>query len=69
MAKARNQGHGLMKLQAYEYRSALVPNWMLLSQEKINILVSAANHFLKHPMTYEEFRASATNITTEMFNV
>ena len=68
MTQARNQGHGLLKLQAYEYRSALVPNWMLLSQDKINILISAADHFLKENVTYEEFRATATKIAMEMFN-
>lgn len=35
MQQARRQGSGLLKLQLYEYRNALVPDWNLLTAEQI----------------------------------
>ena len=69
LARARNQGHGLKKLQAYEYRSALVPNWNLLSFENVKRLESAADNFLGRSTTYEEFRSLASQLAMEVFDV
>ena len=68
LAKARNQGHGLKKLQAYEYRSALVPNWRRLSVKKIETLIKAADGFIEKPTTYNDFRSMATKLATEVFD-
>ena len=68
-ACARNQGNGLLKLQAYEYRSALVPNWYNLSKDDIELLVSSANTLLLEGGTYEIIREKATKLALEVFNV
>ncbi len=69
LACARNQGHGLQKLQAYEYRSALVPNWNNLSKDDIELLVSTANTLLLEGGTYEIIREKATKLAMKVFNV
>jgi hypothetical protein len=66
---ARNQGRGLLKLQAYEYRLAPVPNWNLLSSSKVGKLVSAAETLLNNIPSYDDFRSIATNLAKEVFDV
>ena len=69
MSCARNQGNGLLKLQSYEYRSAIVPDWRLLSAESIKKLVSTAHEVIKSPISYVDFRNKATVLAREVFHV
>ena len=63
----RNQGDGLIKLQAYEYKSALVPDWGRLTQVRIRKLISTANSLLEDRPSYEEFRRRASKVAEEVF--
>ena len=63
----RNQGNGLIKLQAYEYKSVLVPDWMRLSKDCVAKLVSVADVLLATKPDYLTFRSKASAITNEVF--
>jgi predicted RNA methylase len=63
----RNQGDGLIKLQAYEYKSVLVPDWMKLSKDRVDKLVSVADVLLATKPDYATFRSKASAITNEVF--
>lgn len=39
LAHSRNQGNGLVKIQLYEYRNVLVPDWHLFSRRTKNSLI------------------------------
>lgn len=63
----RNQGDGLIKLQAYEYKAVLLPDWRKLSQSQINKLVKVADHLLGSKLQYESFRRAASKVAQEVF--
>lgn len=63
----RNQGDGLIKLQAYEYKSVLVPDWTMLSKDCVTKLVAAADELLTAKPDYATFRSKASAITNEVF--
>ena len=44
---ARNQGNGLKKLQLYEYKETIVPDWRLLSSKEISCLNKKADELCK----------------------
>lgn len=47
LRKARNQGNGLFKLQLFEYKDALIPNWNLLNLEQVLQLKNIAEELIK----------------------
>lgn len=62
----RNQGDGLMKLQAYEYKSAIVPDWGRLLGNQRDYLISVADDLIKTKPAYEVFRKTATLAAKEV---
>jgi adenine-specific DNA-methyltransferase len=47
--RTRNQGHGLQKIQLYEYREALVPDWTSLSKSAQGRLRRSGEELLEAP--------------------
>lgn len=68
LSSGRNQGNGLTKIQAFEYRSARVPDWSKLSASAIKRLTAGATLALRSHWSYDEFRSFATKLTAEVFN-
>ena len=67
IAAGRNQGHGLTKLQAFEYKNVAVPDWTMLTSSDINGLMSAADELLYSADNYQSVRTRATELTRGMF--
>lgn len=59
-AAASNQGSGLLKLQLYEYKSVMLPNWMKLSNEDVEELSVLAKSLIEKDAKYEEVKSVAT---------
>ena len=68
LAVARNQGNGLSKLQLYEYKSVQVPDWRLLTSERVRDLMGVAQTLIVKNPTYETVRLTANQITRGLFN-
>jgi adenine-specific DNA-methyltransferase len=63
VAAARNQGNGLKKLQLYEYRQVLLPDWRLLPKRTINSLQKMALALINDNADYMTVRATANKRT------
>lgn len=68
LGSGRNQGNGLTKIQAFEYRTARVPDWSKLSAGAVRRLTAGASLALRSRWSYEEFRSFATRLTAEAFD-
>jgi len=66
-AAGRNQGNGLTKLQLFEYRNVVVPDWTLLSSNDVNKLVSEADELLSSANGYQPVKSRATELARSMF--
>lgn len=67
-AAARNQGNGLKKLQLYEYRQVLLPDWRLLPKRTINSLKKVATTLITDAADYMTVRDTANKNTKGLFN-
>jgi hypothetical protein len=59
VAAARNQGNGLKKLQLYEYRQVLLPDWRILPKRTISAMQKVATALIKDEADYKTVRAIA----------
>lgn len=66
---ARTQGNGLYKLQVYEYRNAIVPDWRLLSGCSIKLISSLAKKYLNGKIPFEQVDAIIKNIIDKEINL
>lgn len=64
----RPQGDGLTKLQCYEYKQALVPDWRILPARQIRRLLATADRLLSIKSDYFTVVNEATKIAKEVFN-
>lgn len=64
----RNQGSGLTKLQVFEYKQAVVPDWSMLSEYEVQELVSVASKATENNLGYSEIIKIA-NRTAERLNL
>lgn len=60
---ARNQGSGLLKLQVYEYKQTMVPDWRQLPIRSIHFLSSMASRLINEDASYESVRKTANKLT------
>jgi len=63
---ARNQGNGLAKLQLYEYKEAMVPDWRSLSKRSVQTLFEVSLSLIKENAGYETVRRSADEAVEEL---
>lgn len=68
LSSGRNQGNGLTKLQVFEYKQAVVPNWTMLSECEVKELISIATHAIENKLNYSEILKVA-NKTAERMNL
>ena len=64
----RSQGSGLVKLQLFEYKGALVPDWRLLTKCQVNDVFLVANNLLVGNPTKEQVTKAANEILGRYFN-
>lgn len=50
----RNQGNGLIKLQLYEYKDSIVPDWRLLSSSQVISILNSATRLVKENANWAE---------------
>lgn len=60
---ARNQGSGLLKLQLYEYKQVMVPDWRRLSNRKIKALSDKALNLISDGAAYDTVRKIANKLS------
>lgn len=65
---ARNQGNGLLKLQLYEYKQVLVPDWRRLPNSIINELQQNAQYLIDDGANYQSVRRVANELSKEFLN-
>ncbi|MFV5591731.1 Eco57I restriction-modification methylase domain-containing protein [Acinetobacter variabilis] len=68
VSAARNMGNGLSKLQLYEYKGVMVPNWNLLTPQEIAELSQLAQELIKRGAKYEEVQKIATNFLKKIIH-
>lgn len=64
---ARNQGNGLKKLQVYEYKSAFIPDWRIISSKNKDLLLKKALLLIEHKASLEEVKSTANRAVQEVF--
>lgn len=64
----RSQGSGLIKLQLFEYKGALVPDWNFLTKYQVEDILIIANELLKNNATKENVTERANAIIGKYFN-
>lgn len=64
---ARNQGNGLKKLQAYEYKSAIVPDWKNIRKGKIEYFANLARTLIDQKATISLIQQGAEEAINELF--
>ncbi|MBD3842302.1 MAG: hypothetical protein IE909_10530, partial [Campylobacterales bacterium] len=64
---ARNQGNGLKKLQLYEYKSAFIPDWRIISSKNKDLLLKKALLLIEHKASLEEVKNTANRAVQEVF--
>ena len=64
---ARNQGNGLKKLQAYEYKSAIVPDWRNIKKGKIEHFANLARTLIDQKAKPPLIQQSAEEAINEFF--
>ena len=60
---ARNQGSGLLKLQLYEYKQVMVPDWRRLSNRKIKAISDKALNLISDGAAYDTVRKTANRLS------
>ncbi|SUC19804.1 Modification methylase TaqI [Proteus mirabilis] len=69
ISASRNQGMGLLKLQLYEYKNVLLPNWNLLNNINIIEISNEANQLIQNNATYEVIKNTATNLVKKLMDI
>ncbi|MDP1522105.1 MAG: N-6 DNA methylase [Methylotenera sp.] len=64
LSSGRSQGNGLTKLQVFEYKQAIVPDWTTLTESEIAELISVATTLTSNNASYSEIIKTA-NKTAE----
>lgn len=68
VAASRDMGNGLKKIQLQAYKSVCVPDWRLLSKEKINFLYKLAISLIDENASVEKVKNKINNLLEEIFN-
>lgn len=68
-ASARNQGNGLRKLQLYEYKNVLLPNWNLLSDVDIAELFDLSEDLIQSGAESKKIQELASNIVKKLMDL
>lgn len=68
VSAARSMGNGLLKLQLYEYKSVMVPNWNLFTPQDIRGLSDLAQELIGRGAKYEEVQMIATNFVNKIIH-
>ncbi len=69
IASARNQGNGLLKLQLYEYKNVLLPNWNLLSPVDIAELSHLSKSLIQSGAQPKKVQEIATNVVKKLMDL
>jgi hypothetical protein len=56
---SRNQGSGLQKLQLFEYKNVVVPDWRLLPGKEVAKLLRLSRTLIAHEASYSAVRQAA----------
>ncbi|MBI4432351.1 MAG: hypothetical protein HY592_02575 [Candidatus Omnitrophica bacterium] len=62
----RSQGSGLTKLQLFEYRNSIVPDWRLLTSKKINTIQTEAVGLLKKATSFDKVQECANQAYSDV---
>lgn len=69
IASARNQGSGLLKLQLYEYKNVLLPNWNLLSRVDIAKLSDLSKSLIQSEAQCKKVQEIATDVVKKLMDI
>ena len=68
VSSGRSQGSGLIKLQLFEYKGALVPDWRFLTKYQVEYISKIANDLLINNAIKENVTNAANEIIGKYFN-
>jgi adenine-specific DNA-methyltransferase len=54
LAAARNQGSGLSKLQLYEYKEAILPDWRVMSKKSLTTIIELGKNSIANETRWSE---------------